>query len=61
MLVARDALNITRNLELGGGLGSHVGGNYVIGVEELEEHVKAQYDITHCGRPHEARSLLWKS
>ena len=40
MLVARDAINITRNLELGGGLGSHVGGNYVIGVEELEEHVK---------------------
>ena len=61
MLITQDTKNRTRNLELGGGLESGDGGDYVIGIEELEEHVKAQYDITHCGRPHEARSLLWKS
>ena len=51
MLIKQDTKNKTRNLELGGGLESGDGGDYVIGIEELEEHVSA-------GRPHEARSLL---
>ena len=47
----------TRNLELGGGLESIDGGDYVIGIKELEEQVSAKGGRTHCGRPHEARSL----
>ena len=48
----------TRNLELGGGLESGDGGDYMIGIEEVEEQVPAKYGKTHCGRPHECRSLL---
>ena len=46
----------TPNLELGGGLESGDGGDYVIGIEELEEQVPAKGRRAHCGRPHEARS-----
>ena len=49
---------MTRNLELGGGLESGDGGGYVTGIEELEEQVSAKGGRTHCGRPHEARSVL---
>ena len=42
MLLSQDAKNRTHNLELGGGLESGDGGNYVIGIEELEEHVSAK-------------------
>ena len=60
MLITQDTKNKTRNLELGGGLESDDGGNYVIGIKELEEQVSAKSGRTHCGRPHEARSLLRK-
>ena len=58
MLIAQDTTNKTCNLELGGGLESGDGGDYVIGIEELEDQVSAKSGRTHCGRPHEARSLL---
>ena len=58
MIITQDTKNRTRNLELGGGLESGDGGDYVIGIEELEEQVSAKGGRTHCGRPHEARSLL---
>ena len=58
MLITQDTKNRTRNLELGGGLESGDGGDYVIGIEELEEQVSAKGGRTHCGRMHEARSLL---
>ena len=51
--------NTTRNLELGGGLEGG-DGDYVIGIEGVEEQVSAKGGRTHCGRPHEARSLLRK-
>ena len=57
MLITQDTKNRTRNLELGGDLESGDGGDYVMRVEELEEQVSAKGDRTHCGRPHEARSL----
>ena len=60
MLITQDTKNRTRNLELGGGLESGDGGDYVIGIEELEEQVSAKGGRTYCGRPHESRSLLWK-
>ena len=60
MLITQDTKIRTRNLELGGGLESGDGGDDVIGIEELEEQVSAKGGRTHCGRPHEARSLLWK-
>ena len=44
----------TRNLELGGGLESGDGGDYVTGIEELKEQVSEKGGTTHCGRPHEA-------
>ena len=47
-----------RNLELGGVLESGDGGDCVIGIGELEEQVSAKGGRTHCGRPHEARSVL---
>ena len=58
MHMTHDTKNRTRNLELSGGLESGDGGDYVIGIEELEEQVSANGDRTHCGRSHEARSLL---
>ena len=58
MLTTQDTKNRTRNLELGDGLVIGDGGDYVIGIEELEEQVSAKGGRTHCGRPHEARSLL---
>ena len=57
MLITQDTKNRTRNLELGGGLERGDGRDYVIGIEELEEQVWAKGGRTHCGRPHEARSL----
>ena len=58
MRMTQDTKNGTRNLDLGGGLENDDGGDYVIGIEELEEQVSAKGDRTHCGRPHEARSFL---
>ena len=58
ILITQDTKNRTRNLELGGGLERDDGGNYVIGIEELEERVSAKGGRTHCGRLHEARRLL---
>ena len=58
MLITHDTQNKIRNLELGGGLESGDGGDYVIEMEELEEQVSAKGGRTHCCRPHEARSLL---
>ena len=58
MLISQDPKDRTRNLEVGGGLESGDGGDYVIGIEELEEHVSAKGGRTHCGRLQEARSLL---
>ena len=58
MLITQVTKKKTRNLELGGGLESGDGGDDVIGIEELEEQVPAKGGRTHCGRPHEARSLL---
>ena len=55
MLITQGKKNRTRNLELGGGLGSGDSGDYVIGIAELEEQVSAKGGRTHCGRPHEAR------
>ena len=37
MLIMQDTKNRTRTLELHGGLESGDGGDYVIGIEELEE------------------------
>ena len=36
------------------------GGDDVIGIGEVEEQVPAEGGKTHCGRPHEARSLFCK-
>ena len=58
MLVTQDTKNRTRNLELGGGLENDGGGDYVIGIEELDEQVSAKGGRVQCGRPHEARILL---
>ena len=58
MLITRDTKTRTRNLELGSGLESGDGGDYVIGIEELEEQVSAEGGRTHCGRSHGARNLL---
>ena len=60
MLIAEYTKNKTRNLELGGGLESGDGGDYVMGIEELEEQVSAKGGRTHCGQLHEARSLMLK-
>ena len=57
MLITQDTKNKTRNLELGGGLESGDGGDYVMRIEELEEQVSTKGGRTQCGRPHEARSL----
>ena len=57
MLITQDTKNRTRNLQLGGGLESGDGGDYVIGIEELVEQVSAKGRRSHCGRPHEARNL----
>ena len=38
-----------RNLKLGGGLGRGDGGDYVKGIEELEDQVPAKGGGTHCG------------
>ena len=37
MFITQDTKNKTRNLELSGGLESGGGGDYVTGIEELEE------------------------
>ena len=58
MLITQDTKNKTRNLELGEGLECFDGGDYEIGIEELEEQVSAKGGRTPCGRPHEARNLL---
>ena len=58
MLITQDTQNRTRNLELGGGLEHGDGGDYAIGIEEQAEQVSAKNGRTHCGRPHEDRSLL---
>ena len=47
MLITQDTKNKTRNLELGGGLESGGGGDYVTGIEELEEQVFANGGRTH--------------
>ena len=60
MLITQDTKNGTRNLELGSGMESGNGGDCVIRVEELEERVSSKRGRTHCGRPHEALSLLRK-
>ena len=39
MLITQDTKNKSRNLELGGGLESGDGGDYVTGIEEQEEQV----------------------
>ena len=57
MLITQDINKKTRNFELGGVLESGDGDD-VIGTEELKEQVPAKGGRTHCGRPHEARSLL---
>ena len=57
MLITQDIKKKTRNLELGGGLERGDGGDDMIGIVELEEQVPAKCGKTHCGRPHEARSL----
>ena len=57
MLIKQDTNDRARNLELGGGLASGGGGDYLIGIEELEEQVSAKGGRTHCGRRHEARSF----
>lgn len=46
----------THNLELGDGLKSGDGGDYVE-IEEQAEQVPAKSGRTHCGRPHGRRSL----
>ena len=43
---------------MGGGVESGDGGDYVIGIEELEEQVSAKGGGTHCGRSYEAQRLL---
>ena len=58
MRMTQDTKNGTRNLELGGGLENDDGGDYEIGIEELEEQVSAKGGRTPCGRPHEARNWL---
>ena len=50
MLSTQNTKKKTRNLELGGGLESGDGGNYVLGIDELEEQVPAKSSRTHCGR-----------
>ena len=59
MLITQDKTKKrTRNLELGGGLENDDGGDYLIGIDDLEEQVSAKGGRTHCGRPLEARNLL---
>ena len=58
MLITHDTKKTTHNLELSGGLESGDGGDYVIGIEELEEQVSAKGGGTHCGRSYEAQRLL---
>ena len=58
MVLTQNTKNMTRTLELGGGLEGGDDRDYVIGIEELEEQVSAKGGRTHCGRMHEARSLL---
>ena len=58
MLITLHTTNRTRNLELGGGFESGDGGDGVMGIEELEEKILAKGGRIHCGRPHEALSLL---
>ena len=60
MLITQDTKNRTRNIELGGGLENDDGGDYVMGIDELEEQVSAKGGRTHCGQLHEARSLMLK-
>ena len=57
MLITQDTKNRTRNVELVGGWESGDGGDYVIGIEELNDKVSVKGGKTHCGRPHEVRSL----
>ena len=58
MLITQDTRNRTRSLQLGSGLESGDGGDYVIGIDELDEQVLAKGGKKHCGRLHEAPSLL---
>ena len=58
MLITQDTERKTRNLELGGGLESGDGGDYIIGIEEVQEQVPAKGGGTHCRRPHKAWGLL---
>ena len=55
---SRRTQKTTRNVELGGGLDSGDGGDYVIGIGEVEEQVPAKVGRTHGGRAYEARSSL---
>ena len=57
MPITQDTKNRTRNVELVGGWESGDGGDYVIGIEELNDKVSVKGGKTHCGRPHEVRSL----
>ena len=47
MLITQNTKNRTRNLGLDGGLESGDGGDYVTGIEELEEQVSANGGRTH--------------
>ena len=58
MLITQDTKNKMRNLELGGGLERGGGGDYMIGIVEVEEKVLAKGGRTHCGRPYDARNVL---
>ena len=49
MLITQDTKNRTRNLQLGGGLESGDGGDYVIGIEEQEQQISAKDCSTHYG------------
>ena len=60
MLITQDTKNKSRNLELGGGLESGDGGDYVTGIEQLEEQASAKCGRTHCGRPHELEACCEK-
>ena len=50
--------NKRRDLELDVPFESGDGGAYAIRIEKLEKRISANGGRTHCGRPHESRSLL---
>ena len=58
MLITQETKKKSRNLTLGGDLEVGGGGDDLIGIEEQEEQVPGKGGVTHCGRRHEARSLM---